>query len=358
MNILLVNNGYPTIINPNYTTYIKTIEECIVKADCKVDKLVIKYNSHITRLTKILKYGCFWLRCLSVNCKKYDYIYINHVPHCWPLLFNPTFRKTKAIIHWHGDDLAGRSKFLRFIHKIIKPKINNFDHIVPSRYFKNKLLDTFPISKFIYVSPSGGVDTNLFVPDPKSDNSNQIVIGFASGLTTDKGANLIHELMKHQEYLEAVAGKSIIFKIIRYGSEAEKYISLFNKTGAKIEYIEKMNKEDMPIFYNSLSFLLMPSMRESESLGLVVLEAMSCNIPVLTHDICAFPEFVISEVSGERCPFTNNLNERTDNVIKCVIKILSNLDKYTPRKVIEETYSKQAVIHFYTDLFHSINKLM
>ena len=53
----------------------------------------------------------------------------------------------------------------------------------------------------------------------------------------------------------------------------------------------------MPQFYNSCDILLFPT--HHESLGLVGLEAMACNKPVVGSNCTALPEYIIPGKTGE-----------------------------------------------------------
>lgn len=101
----------------------------------------------------------------------------------------------------------------------------------------------------------------------------------------------------------------------------------------------------MPLFYDSV--LLLSSIRAGESLGLVVLEAMSCNKPVVTFDICAFLEFVRSEVSGELAAHSSDFGSRVEEAKNAIVKIANNYSAYSPRTVVEKEYSERSVVEFY-----------
>ena len=77
---------------------------------------------------------------------------------------------------------------------------------------------------------------------------------------------------------------------------------------------------------------------------------MSCGIPVITYDICAFSEFVISGVSGELVKYTKDKKRDVEEFEKAIIKIIENYDLYAPRKIVLERYSEQTVVDFYKSL--------
>lgn len=349
MKVLFLNNGYPTFFNPQYTTYANTIASCLRKAGYDVDLLVIRYNQRITLVYKLIKYVIYWLKALFINLKNYDFVYINHLPFVWPILINNGLKRKKVYIHWHGGELVSSSLFIRITLSFIRPKANRYKHIVPSFYFKQKLIDILNVpTELICVSPSGGVDTDLFSPYDRFDGGNKFVIGFSGALITGKGADVLLELMKIKNDIEQEINKKVVFKVINYGKESNYYIPLFKKAIKELEIVDKMPKKNMPSFYNSISFLLFPSI--GESLGLVVLEAMSCNRPVITFDVCAFPEFIRSGISGELVVYSFDLRSRVEGMKKAITKIANNYSVYSPRTVVEKEYSEKSVVEFYREL--------
>ena len=348
--ILFLNNGYPTSFNPQYTTYVHTIANCLRKSGGDVDLLVIKYNRKITPLYKWCKYLVYWLRTLFVSLREYDMVYINHLPFVWTIMLNRGIRGKEVYVHWHGGELVSKTFFIRQTLAFIRPRACQYRHIVPSRYFKRKLMEILGVpDHLIAVSPSGGVDTKRFAPF-KAVESDRFVIGFSGALTTDKGADVLLRLMRDKGDIERAIGRKVMFKVINYGREASFYVPLFREATDDIEIVEKMPKEQMPEFYNSLLLLLLSSVRIGESLGLVVLEAMSCDLPVVTFDICAFPEFVRSGLSGELAAYSSDIDKRVEEVKKAIVKIADTYSSYSPRTVIEKEYSEESVIEFYRKL--------
>ena len=54
-------------------------------------------------------------------------------------------------------------------------------------------------------------------------------------------------------------------------------------------------------FYRNIDICLMFSKRES--LGLVVLEAMACNVPVIARNTTSMTELILPGINGELIPF-------------------------------------------------------
>ena len=342
---LCINNGYRSEKYPNNYGYIQTIVNCLEKAGFDVDLFVIRFNRKITPFYKLIKYLQFWFNAIFIDLKGYDIIYINHLPFVWPILFNRTIKTKRVYVHWHGNDLVSESYFAKWSLNLIKKKAIGFKHITPSQYFKGKLMEIMEYTTDdIYVSPSGGVNTTLFTPKLRSMSEN-VIIGYSASLIKSKGADLFLEIIKKKKKIEAICNKRITFKAINYGAEAECYVKLYKMETQDIEIINKLPKSKMPSFYQSIDVFVMPSL--GESLGLVVLEAMSCGVPVITHNLCAFPEFVISGTSGELVDYCDNINERADRYIKALIKVINNYQIYSPIEIIQSRYNVNAVVELY-----------
>lgn len=350
--VLLVNNGYPSPSHPNYTTYIASIEDCMISANCDVERLVISYNKHICFLYQFILYAIYWFKAFSKNLSRYDYVYINHAPYVWTVFFNPTFNKRNTIVHWHGNEAIIQSIFLRIVRYIIKRRIIGCHHVCPSEYYKRVISKELSIPlPDIIVSPSGGVDTLLFVPDECKKNIHEkFVLGFSSGMSKGKGSDIIMHLIENAAIISERTKSEILFHIIDYGEDMNKYRDKLVENKSVV-LLPKNSKKEMPSFYNGIDLLLMSSMRKGESLGLVVLEAMSCGKPVVSFNSFAFPEFVLSGVSGETVKPSSSINENTNRFIEAIQKIVENYSAYQPRKVVETYYSKEYVINQYKELF-------
>lgn len=348
--VLLINNGYPSPFHPNYATYIASIAECLAEANCDVDKMMIYYNHKISTIYQIVVYIKFWFIAFTKNLCEYDYIYINHAPYAWPVFFNITFRKKRTIVHWHGNEVVVKSLFLNIARLVIKKRIKGCRHISPSQYFKTIVSSELGIPlQDILVSPSGGVDTSIFFPDLKTKDSESIILGFSSGMSKGKGSDIIMNLVTIVGELEKRIKRKVLFYIIDYGKDMYLYRERLC-SNKNVVLIPKMPKNDMPAFYNDIDLLLMSS-RRSESLGLVVLEAMSCGKPVVSFESFAFPEFVLSGQSGEMVMYSEDIEVNTENFCDAICRVISTYDNYAPRAVVSNNYSKEYVVKQYMELF-------
>ncbi|MBD5369137.1 MAG: glycosyltransferase family 4 protein [Bacteroides sp.] len=350
-NVLLINNGYPSERHPQYTTYIRSIEDCLIASGLNVEKLVIRYDRHITPLYKLYKYFLFWIKCLTIRTDC-DTIYINHLPFALPIILNPSLARKKLIVHWHGNDLAGYNKFVKFASRFLGRFVSKAHNIVPSLYSGQELTARYGNHGLrVSVSPSGGVDISNF--SPAKTIRKKFVISYASELKREKGIGIFLYLINNRKEIERLTGRSIEFHYVKYGSELAGYLPVLDQYDKNIvKGFDKMLKDDVPAFLNSTDLLVFPSLRDS--LGLTALEAMSCGVPVVAHNICAFPEYIKSGVSGELVELKDSESEQNREFLDMVVKVVNNRDSYTPRQIVEANYSRASVISFYRKLFETL----
>ena len=339
--ILLISNGYPSKTNPHYMPFIKTIHDCIVLAGHDIDNLVLNTN-FTDKKSKYINYFKYYKQLFLEDYSKFDIVYIHIFPFSFiPLLFK-LHKMNNLIIHWHGVDIYPRTKKDAFLNKLSYRFIRNVKkHIVPSQYYLGEVVKRLGIPKnTILVSPSGGVDTEFFTPI-KKDNTDTISLGYASGMITEKGIDLVVKLIKETEYLKNQTQKKIKFIFIKYGIEVDKYLNIL-KDFDNVEIIDPIANKKMNGFYNKLDIFLFPTRRSSESLGLVGLEAMSCDVPVVGTNDFAIKDYVVSGVSGEKFN-KGDYSSFREAVITCI----TNIESYNPREIVEESYSMQHVVSQY-----------
>ena len=348
-NILLINNGYPSKKNKQYTAYIKSIKESLESSGEKVDLLVMYADFGNGKFSKIAAYLKYYLKLLFFkDYKKYDYIYMNNYPHSFlPLTMRLRFMKN-LIIHWHGADIFAEKVHSKILNKVsywFIPK--SCKHIVPSHYFANAVANTLNLDlQDIFVSASGGVNTNTFIPKKKQKDG--FHIGFASHVSKEKGFDIFAKMIDDAEFLEKRFEIKLYFHYISYGTETEFYAEKFRGNN-RVQIHGLYPKDEMSNFYAEIDLLLLLSTRLAESLGLVSLEAMSCDVPVVGTDAFAVKEYILDEQTGERFEM-RNYNAMTD----AIEKVIKNYDKYNPRDFIVQNYSTQSVADGYKEYFDAI----
>lgn len=299
--ICFIANLFPSKKDPSFGSFVgKNYEQLEAQGNQIVNKVVIDYRA--SGFEKLLCYVRFVAQGIrAIATRNYDYIYFHYLTYSTlcllPFLL---LSRPKYVVNIHGDDLVGDTP----IHKIMgfaSPLIlkRSAAVVVPSSYFKAKLLELYPWyqeSKII-VSPSGGVDFELFKPTVMPSEVG-FTLGYVSRIDEGKG---------WQELLEALAiinaaNPELLsgFSLKMYGTGAQ--VPALQAQIAKLEltslvrYFGALKPHELVDKYSEMNAFIFPTHRES--FGLVAVEALACGTPVLASNISPVNEVVIDGKNG------------------------------------------------------------
>lgn len=280
---------YPSLKYPHYGIFVKNTNDILEQSGYQVDCIAITKTKN--KFIKLFKYLFFVLKAIySLNMKKYDLVYV-HYPAFSAIPVRFWVRnKNKLIVNIHGNDLVPEEerdkKYIR--NTDIAVKFSN-RVVLPSHYFEKEFELRYPNYKKenIFITPSGGVNRDIFFPKSKLEalkelklNTDYKYIAFVSRIEINKGWDLFIEAVK---YLKGLLPE---FKYIIVGSGIqedllEKMIQENNLEDYIIKY-DYLDHKQLSSVYNAIEILSFPSLRKSESLGLVGLEAMACRAIVVS----------------------------------------------------------------------------
>lgn len=278
--ILVVTNMYPSDRHPNYGVFVKNFYERL-KSDSSVDLIALKKEPKFTK--KTISYFIFFFRVFFrfLN-KKYDLVYVHYAGYNGlPILLAKLFNtKTKLVVNVHGSDVTPEKKMEEITNFLTKYLVRRADlTVVPSSYFEKVIKEKYG-DILTFVSPSGGIDLDLFNPRNKViNNEGKIILGYVSRIDPQKGWDTL--LFALRELVREI--KNIELVMVGSGSENLKAIELIKKLDLE-EYVEKyemLKQKDLVKVYQKIDLFIFPSTRPGESLGLVGLEAMACGTPVI-----------------------------------------------------------------------------
>ena len=337
--ILLISNMYPSESEKHYGIFVKNVEELLRDNDYLVDKVVMIKRKNI--FLKLISYIIFHIKVIFMGLiNDYDYLYVHFISHSsfGALIVKKIKKNTKLILNCHGNDVVADTekdfkniirskKYLQYADKVV----------VPSNYFKKILIDNYNIKKeLIFIYPSGGVDTKLFIDknmlDAKRDCNLKInynYIGYISRIEADKGWDTFIYLIKELETNNLINKYNLRFLIVGVGMEEARLNELIKEL--KLEkYIERkdmVSQEELVNIYNSLDLFVFPTYRKSDSLGLVGLEAMSCETFIIASNLYGPSDYMLDNVNG----FTFKVKNYKDLYNK-IIKYYE-LDKQEKEKI-------------------------
>ncbi len=208
------------------------------------------------------------------------------------------FTYNTRLNHYTHYFLGGKILRPRAVEKIVELYCNVCDYVIaPADYVKKELIE-FGVKKPIVVIPNG-VDTKKFKPQ-KSDylqkkmrlKTNDKIILYVGRLAKEKSIDfLIRSFAK-------LKMPNVYFAIVGDGPEKQNLEKLIKnlKLEDKIFMFGFVDHDLLVNVYTSADVFVFSSKTETQ--GMVVPEAMSCGLPVLTVNDKVFNHFIKDNVSG------------------------------------------------------------
>ncbi|NND00455.1 MAG: glycosyltransferase family 4 protein [Gammaproteobacteria bacterium] len=208
-------------------------------------------------------------------------------------------QKPPIVLTSHGGDLYGLSGALFGIIK--KFVLNNVDCIcVVSKSMKEYVRDVLGIdSKTVNVLPMGSELSDKFVPDHNRSRDRGTLL-FVGRLVEKKGvSDLIRAFC-----LAKQKAPDLTLKIVGDGPDLLELKSLARnlELDETIEFVGSVSHDILPKYYQTAEAAVFPFVKatdgDMEGLGLVVVEAMGCETPVIVGDVPAIQDTVIDNKTG------------------------------------------------------------
>jgi glycosyltransferase involved in cell wall biosynthesis len=117
----------------------------------------------------------------------------------------------------------------------------------------------------------------------------------------------------------------------------------------KCKFYGEILSEDILKFYSSLDIYVLAS--RDETFGVVVVEAMSCGIPVIATK-CGGPQEIITKETGVLVE-----NENPEEIAKAIVYLSENLQLYdrdSIRKYAQEKYGQKTFEESITRLYQNV----
>jgi glycosyltransferase involved in cell wall biosynthesis len=201
------------------------------------------------------------------------------------------------------------------------------------------------------VIPQFGVDPDIYSPSREPVENNRPVIGFAGRLVPEKGVDVL---------IEAIArlkSRSPRLQIIGNGSERSRLEHLASYKGIRdrVTFRGQVASADMPDTLRSLDLLVIPSRTRpnwKEQFGRIIIEAMSCGVPVLGSNSGEIPNVIGNP----------DLVFPEDNVDALTRKLDQLVADYQLRRELS-VWARQRVLDYFTQAsiarrYHNVYRLM
>lgn len=368
MHVLIISNGYPTNYSPLDGIFYKDQAEALSSNGFKVGFIAINPVSIKSILQqKKINFGLSNFEEKGVNTYLYKYINIPKRPtYCvkkarlvGPKIFEQYLKKhgKPDIIHLHCFEpilfameikekykvpfviTEHSSRFMNntipfSMEKYVKLAFSNSNqNISVSENFTKLLINKYG-SSFIYVPNI--IDTDFYRPEEDSTNKSEFSF-LSAGILND---NKNHTLLIQAFMLFLSTGKKAKLVIAGDGPNRGKLRAQAKELGLEkeITFTGWVSRKKLKELMNTSSTFILPS--KKETFGVVLAEAMSCGIPVISTKSGGPQSIITSDKIGLLC------DNNKENLFFAMQKVYDNFTSYKPsviRQEVEDTYSQKAV---------------
>lgn len=253
------------------------------------------------------------------------------------------------IISVWGSDVYDFPK-VSFLHKsILKYNLSKADKILSTSQVMAKETNKYT-NKEIDITPFG-VNLDLFKKTGTPD-SEQFIVGNVKTLAPKYGIDILIKAFKVVVDNNPNIDPNLI--IIGDGEQKDELAKLAQDLSleSKISFLGKIENNLLPQYYNSFSVFVTTSILNSESFGVVAVEAMACECPVVVSDADGFTEVVVDNETGFIVPKGDI--EATANAIQKFIddEKLRNIMGEKGRKRVKHLYNWKMNVNKMVKIYH------
>lgn len=247
-----------------------------------LDWMPIKHSNRITSRVNFIP-GRF-----TNILKNYDIIHFHELELSFPFFSFPI--KKPKLIHLHGIDynFLKRNHISRFLLKHLAHL-----YISISKRMQKDLVKLGILENNIVHLPNS-IDTNLFTPQKQKEDN---LLLFVGRISPGKG---LHILIKSLQNLKKSVRLAIIGPPdwnVNYYQNILRIIEKENRKGKhNIQYLGSMEQTELVEWYQKASLLVLPSF--TEGFPVTILEALSCETPVIATPVGGIPEIIKSHETG------------------------------------------------------------
>jgi Glycosyltransferase len=281
---------------------------------------------------------------LALSKEDFDIIH-THVPTPWSADWSniiAKFKKKPLVVTYHNDIIGdGIANYIAGFYNstALKSLLNKADKIIitqPNYQYSSPYLGDY--SDKIEVIPNG-VDVDKFKPFNVEKHENSIFfLSLLDEFHKYKGLDYLLNALKivklEMENVKLIVGGK--------GKLLDHYRSMVNDMGLgdNVEFHGFIPDEKIVEYYNRCSVFVLPSISsKQEGFGIVALEALACETPVISTEIVGVAADVTESSSGLIVP-----PKDVDKLADAILKILTNKDSsrkmgINGRKLVKEKYT-------------------
>lgn len=232
---------------------------------------------------------------------------------------------------------------LKLSDKIIIYTKDYFQTLPYSSCFKEKIISILPPVEKL------PVDKNFYQKIKKERG--EVLVGFAGRISFEKGVEYLIEAIKEikDKKISLLFAGSYGKKVVGENSYFLKIKKLLKEKKIHHQFLGNLKNSKLGAFYKKIDLLVLPSINQTEAFGMVQVEAMLLQTPV-----------VASRLPGVKIPIKLTKMgilvepKNSKQIAEAINKILRNRKKYSNQRLVENAqkiFDIKKVYKFYEKLF-------
>lgn len=290
----------------------------------------------------------------------YDIVHINTVfPSDYRMAKKAKKQGKKVVYHAHStkedfqNSFTGSNLAAPFFKKWIMKCYESGDLILTPTNYSRSLLEGYGIDKPIQVI-SNGVDTELFQKNALDRESFRRKYGFRDSDKIIMSVGLYFERKGILDFVE-LAKQLPQYQFVWFGYSPDSQIPAKVREAVhtklpNLRFMGYLPKEELRMAYSSCDLFFFPSHEETE--GIVVLEALSSEIPVLLRDIPVYADWLEDKTDVYKGKNNGQFKKRICQILENQIPSLTanGLERARERDVAEQA---KLLLNYYEALMIS-----
>jgi len=180
----------------------------------------------------------------------------------------------------------------------------------------------------------------------------KICIGFLGRMSTEKGLEYLLEAIPYlnqelkKDFLVVIAGAEDVIGEEKY---KEKIMKIIEKYKEQVIVLGKLTRNQVGAFYSLLDVFVLPSINATEAFGIVQIEAMLFNVPVVATNLPGVRIPVTETKMGELVPPRDVVS-----LARAIAKILAQRKKYATgeaKHFLQDMFTEQNIAEGYMKIF-------
>ncbi|PJA89808.1 MAG: hypothetical protein CO137_02315 [Candidatus Magasanikbacteria bacterium CG_4_9_14_3_um_filter_32_9] len=228
----------------------------------------------------------------------------------------------------------------------------HFDIVTPSIWLRDRVLNTILSKQNIHYIPNG-IDTSIFVPLNKKTVRQKLGLPLNKKIILFLADGVKENIWKGWEYVEDIIKLNkdrddIVFLSVGNNNEEKSTNNIFY-------YKYTKNESEVSMYYSAADVLLFTSI--AENFPLVVLEAMSCGLPIVSFDTGGIKEAVIHKKNGYIAKYKDvqDVNDGLNFILKNSEEKRSRMSNINRERILHN-FTVEDMVKKYLSLYQKIVK--